>query len=362
MFRGILAAASVAALAMLGGATAANASTSVLPFNHSVVVNANGTDFFQASDASVNAAVNAGPGNSVDDNFVVLSSGPNSVKFALMGSNLCVADPGSGYGAVDAVVLRTCNGRQWQAFRVLPQGGNLNALKSVATNQYVQDNGQFNGLTTNADNRPCTVGVACPSTVTGANTFDTTKTSQEWRFGNFFRPFRHVTATETQSLTNGGNLLTDSVNYMVDVQNHGNVGVTNLVVHEDVTAEAEVTYNGNTYVGSDNLGDQATSGYLNVVGAHSHQAVPGVVDETDLPIQTVFVSAADPGHDLVLVRTAPHVYEWRYGVPAGETHALVAHPIVFHSATFTETPSVHVNFGAHVQNVNVTPQQEVTSF
>src|SRR6185437_2255831 len=264
MFKRFAAVASVAALVTLGGTTAAFASTSVIPFNHSVVVNANGTDYFQATSPVVNAPVNAGPANSVDDNFVVLASGPNSVHFALMGSNLCLADPGSGYGAVDGVVLRTCNGKQWQAFRVISQGNRLNALQSVATNQYVQDNGQFNGLTTNADNRNCAVGVPCPAGTVGQNAFNG-NANQEWSFGHFFPDFRHVTATESSIQVLAANPFNDAVNYVVEVQNHGNVSANNLSVVEAVSVQATATNNNTDFSTTVNLANVVTSpGSVNV--------------------------------------------------------------------------------------------------
>jgi len=358
MFKRFAAVASVAALVTLGGTTAAFASTSVIPFNHSVVVNANGTDYFQATSPVVNAPVNAGPANSVDDNFVVLASGPNSVHFALMGSNLCLADPGSGYGAVDGVVLRTCNGKQWQAFRVISQGNRLNALQSVATNQYVQDNGQFNGLTTNADNRNCAVGVPCPAGTVGQNAFNG-NANQEWSFGHFFPNFREVTATENSSQVLSG--INSSVTYTVDVTNHGNVPVSNLVVNENANVFATLSYGSGPAQSftANATANVVTSGYNTVLSPHSSEGVPGVLNLATFKGQTItFTNSTGTETILMEVSSAgDHVTFSSTTVPSfsvgniNSVHAVV-----------TETPSVHVNFDPHAHNVHVTPQQEVTNF
>jgi hypothetical protein len=88
-----------------------------------------------------------------------------------------------------------------------------------------------------------------------------------------------------------------------------------------------------------------------VVGAHSHVDVPGSVSLADVTGIVTF-TASDNSH--IYYRNL-HFYS-----DAGATTTPIAVTSVH--VTVTETASAHVNFGSHVQNVHVSPQQEVTNF
>lgn len=356
MFKSFLAAAIVAAFAVVGGSAVASATPlPILPFgNSNTVVNQNGVDFFQATTPVWGAAVNAGPANSVDNNFAAQSSGPNSVRFELVGTNLCVADPGPGYGNVDAIVLRTCNGKQWQAFRKVAQESNgLSSLQSVATNQYITDNGQFAGLTGLADNRPCAVGTMCPVGTVGANTFRAGDNDQLWRTG-----FRHVVpvtnlsvsqsqATNTDTSSSAAALAHDSVTYSYDVANHGSVPVSvNLNATEAVTFHVTATRAGAPadFVPGDytaNLSQTVETGQT--VLAHS-----SVVDS-----KTVNLSNLGTVSDV----NGPLGYDRSPAQFESDLNGATFH------VTFVETPSVTATANGHaVNHIHVSPATETANF
>jgi len=353
MFKSFAAVAVSVAALVLGGAAAANASTSgVLPFNSSnTVVNANGVDFFQAVNPGWNSPVTAGPANTSDNNFAVQVSGPNSVRFNLVGTNLCVADPGPGYGHVDAVVLRTCNGKQWQAFTVTNRQPNgLGTLQSVATNQFITDNGQFNALTSDADNRPCAVGHLCVNPPANVNTFDGS-TDQLWRFGhNRFFPRPQVSATQSQSSLSNG--LNSSVTYSYDVVNHGNV---NANVGLSATEVATVTVDGvGVPAGTATTAGAGTYHLSFSQNLQTSQLVPAhssVVDTNNLTLAS---------HGSTTTVTGPNGYE---DTLAHFAQQLGAQPHVHVAVQLVETPTVTANFGGHfTHNVNVTPATETVNF
>lgn len=348
MFKRVLAVAAVAAFAVLGGNAAANAAPMpILPFgNSNTVVNANGVDFFQATNPVWGAAVNAGPANSVDDNFVTQSSGPNSVRFELVGSNLCVADPGPGYGNVDAIVLRTCNGKQWQAFKLVDRQSNgLSGVQSVATNQYVTDNGQFAGLTGVADNRPCAVGSPCGSGVVGANTFDS-RSTQQWNVRNhrFFRPLVNLSVSQSQNTnTDTVHPALSSITYQYDVNNHGSVPVSvNLTANEAVTVHVD---SDDTLAAGDyhlTLSQLVEAGQL--VSAHSD-----VVDT-----QTVKIT----DHGTASSVTGPSGYS-----ESLQTFLSAASNAHVHGVMFVETPAVTATANGHaVNHIHVSPATETATF
>jgi len=351
MFKRIAAVATAAAFLALGGATVANASTSVLPFgNSNTVVNQNGVDFFQATNPVWGAAVNAGPANSSDNNFAVQSSGPNSVRFELVGTNLCVADPGPGYGNVDSIVLRTCNGKQWQAFRLVNKESNgLSGVQSVATNQYITDNGQFGNLTGVADNRPCAVGSPCGSSVQNANQFDG-RNSQLWRTGvRHFHPVVNLQVSQSQNQsTNQLNPTLDSVTYSYDVENHGSVPVNvNMSASEvatiTITSDSPVPNMVGTYTAT-----------LTQNGLESNQLIPahsGVVDQNNITLSHPDSITNVTGHNV----SGP--YDESLTTFINDAHG--AHITV----QFVETPSVTATANGHaVNNIHVTPATETATF
>lgn len=190
----------IAAMAVLGGlAFAGTASATPFPVLHnggSEQVLSNHDVFTAPGNAGLNSPVLGEQENfNGGSEFTEFFYNTNALGNAIVGwrltpggvdTNLCVADPGPGYGADDAIVLRTCNGLIWQRFRVLPQLNSYSALQNVASNQYVTDNGTGNRLLGVADNRPCTVGLPCPPSAGVTNTFGGELT-QEWRWtGNRF--------------------------------------------------------------------------------------------------------------------------------------------------------------------------------
>ncbi len=362
MFKSFAVAATVAAFAVLGGSAVANAAPMpVVPYSNSnTVVNQNGNDYFQATSPVWGAAVDAGPANSVDDNFVTQSSGPNSVRFELEGTNLCVADPGAGYGNVDAIVLRTCNGMQWQAFRrVDAESNGLAGLQSVATNQYITDNGQFAGLTGVADNRPCAVGVPCPPSVTNANEFNQTG-SQLWKTGTHgFFPVVRLSATESQSVDNTHDV-NSVVNYDVHVSNLGSENVHNLSVAENVVLSEVLSYGSSaetfTASASPNV---VTAGYDTDLAAHSSEDVPGVLDLATFKGQTITFSNS-AGTQTILMEVNSTGTDVTFS--SSNINGFDPSQISSVHANVTETPTVTATVNGHVHTVDVTPPTETASF
>ena len=193
----VIAAATVlGGLALAGTASAAPAPFPVLHTQGSEQVASNHDVFTAPGNAGLNSPVlgeqeNFNGGSEFTEFFYNTNPHGNAVvgwRLTPGGvdTNLCVADPGPGYGASDAIVLRTCNGLIWQRFRVLPQANTFTALQNVASNQYITDNGTGNGLLGIADNRPCVVGLPCSPSVGVTNTFppvsSTETLAQEWKW------------------------------------------------------------------------------------------------------------------------------------------------------------------------------------
>lgn len=345
-------------------AGAASAATSQGPFysNGNTVVNENGTDYFGAESASYNGAVEAVPSSTFYDEFTVSSSGPNSVRFTLNGTDLCAADPGPGYGNVDNIILRTCNGLQWQAFRYLSEGNNLYALQSVATNQYITDNGQYNELTGDADNRgSCEVGLPCPVGTVGQNTFNGEE-AQEWSFGNVtptpsptHHRFFEVSATETSSPVTGKGLSGDSADNTVVVTNNSSVNQT-------VTVTDEASISGTVYVGSGAANSALNGCTFNV--SESNQVV-GVTDsvqtlasDSSATFDTPSVGATFFDGATVTLATGQPSSCTLVPANAGDLVSDIGTGTVVVDLNVVETPTVTDG----TFNVHVNPVSETTNF